>query len=144
MRGGAAARRPLVPWDERPGGGVAAGIGNEFAPSDEVIGVNPLHPSGGDAVILENRSLLVGSRPTLELSRAAEAASYWPLSRAKRVRRVMGLPVLYVGDPFLPRRAKTTRVAPSHRVRRKLLLPEPRLRPAQPLMARTNAGWSGR
>jgi hypothetical protein len=49
--------------------------------------------------------LLVGSAPTLELSRAAEAASYWPLTRAKRVRRVLGLPVLYVGDPFAPRRA---------------------------------------
>jgi hypothetical protein len=145
MRGGAAARRPLVLWMRGPVAGLGAGIGNEFAPRDEVIGVNPMHRSDGDAVTIAKESLLlVGSGPTLELSWAAEAASYWPLSRAKRVRRVMGLPVLYVGDPFLPRRAKTTRVSPSHRARRKLLLHEPRLRPVQPLMARTNTGWSGR
>jgi len=56
--------------------------------------------------------MLVGSARALDLSRVAEAASYWPLSRAKRVRRVLGLPVLYVGDPFAPRRARSSPAEP--------------------------------
>ena len=79
--------------------------------------------------------LLVGSAPTLELSRVAEAASYWPLTRAKRVRRVMGLPVLYVGDPFAPRRARATRAVSPGTDWRLLLLPRPNLRPAPALRA---------
>ena len=77
--------------------------------------------------------LLVGSGPTLELSWTAEAASYWPLTKARRARRVMGLPVLYVGDPFVPRRAKPTRARPAGVEWRRLLLPNPRVRPAPAL-----------
>ena len=75
--------------------------------------------------------LLVGSAPALELSRVAEAASYWPLSRAKRVRRVLGLPVLYVGDPFAPRRARSTTAerADADRPRLVLVVPPVRLAP---------------
>jgi len=85
--------------------------------------------------------LLVGSAPTLELSRTAESASYWPLSKAKRVRRVMGLPVLYVGDPFAPRRAKLSQAQRSYTARRSLVLPTPRVRPV-PVMttSRTPGG----
>jgi hypothetical protein len=84
--------------------------------------------------------LLVGSAPTLELSRVAEVASYWPLSKAKRVRRVMGLPVLYVGDPFAPRRARATRAAALDAGRRMLLMPYPYLRPAPAMGAGRTPG----
>jgi hypothetical protein len=75
--------------------------------------------------------LLVGSGPTLELSWTAEAASYWPLTKAKRVRRVMGLPVLYVGDPFAPRRARPTRAKPASVEWRRLVLPDPWVGPVR-------------
>jgi hypothetical protein len=78
----------------------------------------------------KGRLLLVGSAPALELSRMAEAAGYWPLSRGKRVRRVLGLPVLYVGDPFAPRRARLTRAETTTPDWRGLALLEPRVRPA--------------
>jgi hypothetical protein len=76
------------------------------------------------------RLLLVASARTLELSRVAEVASYWPLTKAKRVRRVLGLPVLYVGDPFAPRRARPTMAEPTDTDWRRLLMPRPRVRPA--------------
>jgi hypothetical protein len=85
-------------------------------------------------------SLLVGSAATLELSYAAEAASYWPLSKAKRVRRVMGLPVLYVGDPFAPRRARRTRVAGKDFRPQRVQLPEPRVRPAPAMFTVRTSG----
>ena len=86
--------------------------------------------------------LLVGSAPNLELSRAAEAASYWPLTRAKRVRRVLGLPVLYVGDPFVPRRARWTMAEPTDTDRRRLVVPHPRVRPAPALRTSRTVGVS--
>jgi hypothetical protein len=84
--------------------------------------------------------LLVGSAPTLELSRVAEVAGYWPLSNAKRVRRVMGLPVLYVGDPFAPRRARATRAAAPDPGWRMLLMPYPNFRSAPALRASRTPG----
>jgi hypothetical protein len=57
----------------------------------------------------------------------AEAAGYWPLSRGKRVRRVLGLPVLYVGDPFAPRRARLTVAAPNDTRRLRLVVPDPQV-----------------
>jgi hypothetical protein len=83
----------------------------------------------------------VGSAPTLELSRVAEAASYWPLVRARRVRRVLGLPVLYVGDPFAPRRARLSRVATTNTNWRSLLVPEPRVRPVPVLRTSRTVAW---
>ena len=83
----------------------------------------------------------MGSATTLELSRAAEAASYWPLSRARRVRRVLGLPVLYVGDPFAPRRARFTRAATTNTDWRRLLVPEPRVGPVPALRTSRTTVW---
>jgi hypothetical protein len=88
----------------------------------------------GDPVTAKNSSLLlVGSASALELSRVAEAASYWPLSRAKRVRRVLGLPVLYVGDPFAPRRECWTHAEPAEVYRPRLVVPVPQVRLAPAL-----------
>jgi hypothetical protein len=75
----------------------------------------------------------VGSAPALELSRVAEVVSYWPLSRAKRVRRVLGLPVLYVGDPFAPRRARSTTAERAGGDRPRLVIPVPQVRLAPAL-----------
>ena len=133
---------------------------NELAPRDEVRGVTTTaHGSAhlttvprvcvgsvsagasrwgrsavtSDPVTAKKASpLLVGSASALELSRVAEGASYWPLSRAKRVRRVLGLPVLYVGDPFVPRRARsiTAETADADRPRLLVRVPQVRLTPA--------------
>ncbi len=101
--------------------------------------------SSDDQVTAAKESvLLVGSRPALELSWTAEAASYWPLTKAKRARRVMGLPVLYVGDPFAPRRARPTRARPAVVEWRRLLLADPRVRPTPTLRASLppGGGWA--
>jgi hypothetical protein len=89
-----------------------------------------------DPVTAKNAGpLLVGSARALELSQVAETASYWPLSRAKRVRRVLGLPVLYVGDPFAPRRAWSATAEPADGDRPRLVLPIPQVRLVPALLA---------
>jgi hypothetical protein len=87
------------------------------------------------------RLLLVGSAPMLELSRAAEAAGYWPLIKARRVRRVLGLPVLYVGDSFAPRRATFVRAEIARAGWRRLVVTEPRVGPVPALRASRTTVW---